>query len=279
LTTAVAFALAQAKALGLDRLDAHLLLAHHLGCDRAWLLAHGDSVLPPSVLSAFEADCQRRADAVPMAYLLGQREFHGLMLKLSPDVLVPRPDTEILVDWALHILVGDMAVVSTPEVLDLGTGSGAIALALKHSLPRARLSASDASAAALEVARGNARAHRLEVEFRAGDWWLPWGERRFDLVVSNPPYIAADDAHLTALRHEPAVALSPGADGLAAINRIIDEAATHLREGAWLLIEHGNDQAHRVRQRLREAGFTAVQTRADLSGHDRCSAGHRARPD
>jgi release factor glutamine methyltransferase len=226
------------------------------------------------VLSAFEADCRRRADAVPMAYLLGEREFHGLMLKLTPDVLVPRPDTETLVEWALYILDGDLAAVSTPEVLDLGTGSGAIALALKHSLPRARLSASDASAAALEVARGNAQAHRLDVEFRVGDWWLPWGERRFELVVSNPPYIAVDDAHLAALRHEPAMALSPGANGLAAIDQIIEGAPAHLRKGGWLLIEHGNDQAERVCQRLREAGFADIQTRPDLSGQERCSAGH-----
>jgi len=274
LTTAVAGALAQAKALGLDRLDAQLLLAHHLGRDRAWLLAHGDAELPPAVLSAFEVDCRRRADAVPLAYLLGEREFHGLMLKLTPDVLVPRPDTETLVEWALCLLNGHLATLPAPEVLDLGTGSGAIALALKHSQPRARLSASDTSAAALEVARGNARAHRLDVEFRAGDWWMPWGKRRFDLVVSNPPYIAADDDHLLALRHEPAMALSPGGDGLAAIDRIIEEAPAHLRKAGWLLIEHGNDQAEQVGQRLRAAGFAAVQTRADLAGHDRCSAGH-----
>ena len=279
MTTAVAGALQQAKALGLDRLDAHLLLAHHLGRDRAWLLAHGDALLPPSVLWAFEADCRRRADATPMAYLLGEREFHGLMLKLTPDVLVPRPDTETLVDWALGLLSGELATLPVPEVLDLGTGSGAIALALKHSQPRSRLSASDASAAALEVARGNAQTLRLEVEFRVGDWWLPWSDRRFDMIVSNPPYIAANDAHLAALRHEPVMALSPGGDGLAAIDRIVAGAPSHLREGGWLVIEHGNDQADTVCRRLREAGFAAVQTRADLSGHDRCSAGCLKPPD
>jgi release factor glutamine methyltransferase len=123
------------------------------------------------------------------------------------------------------------------------------------------------------VARGNAQAHRLDVEFRAGDWWLPWCGLRFDLVVSNPPYIAADDSHLTALRHEPVIALSPGSDGLAAIDRIIEGAPTHLRKGGWLLLEHGSDQAGSVRRRLGASGFAAVQTRADLSGHERCSAG------
>ena len=172
------------------------------------------------------------------------------------------------------MLNGDLAAVPAPEVIDLGTGSGAIALALKHSLPHARLSASDASAAALEVARGNARTHRLEVEFRVGDWWLPWGERCFDLVVSNPPYIAGNDAHLVALRHEPAMALSPGGDGLLALERIVAGAPAHLREGGWLLMEHGNDQAEAVCRRLRDAGFAGVETRADLTGHPRCSGGH-----
>ena len=271
----VAGALAQARTLGLDRLDAQLLLAHHMGRDRAWLLAHDDATLTPLAQAAFDIDCRRRADAVPMAYLLGEREFHGLMLKLTPDVLVPRPDTETLVDWALSILGHELAALPHPEVVDLGTGSGAIALALKQRVHQARLSASDTSAAALAVARGNARAHRLDIEFRLGDWWQPWRDRHFDVVVCNPPYIAAGDAHLAALRHEPAMALSPGTDGLCAIDAVVSGAPRHLRRGGWLLLEHGHDQASAVCQRLRDARFVKVQTRADLSGNARCSAGRR----
>jgi len=265
----VGAALAQARALGLDRLDAQLLLSHTLQQPRAWLIAHDDAALTPAQQQAFSAACSRRAGGEPMAYLLGEREFHGLKLQVSPAVLVPRPDTETLVDWALELL--DEA--DAPQVADLGTGSGAIALALKHQHPAACVCAVDFSAEALEVAKANAARLGLALEFVQGDWWQPLQGRRFHLVVSNPPYIADDDPHLDALRHEPALALTPGGDGLAALARIVRDAPAHLQGGGWLLLEHGHDQHAAVQQLLTEAGFVAVDTRADLAGRPRCSGG------
>ena len=206
-----------------------------------------------------------------MAYLLGEREFHGLSLRVSPAVLVPRPDTETLVDWALELL----AAASTAQVADLGTGSGAIALALKKARPNARVCAVERSPAALQVAQANGQHHGLEVEWLTGDWWQPLGGRRFDLVLSNPPYVAAADPHLQALRHEPLHALSPGGDGLSDLAHIVQHAPLHLVAGGGLLLEHGHDQAQAVREMLQHAGFTGVKTRADLAGRPRCSGGWR----
>ncbi len=267
----VGAALAQARALGLDRLDAQLLLGRVLQQPRAWLIAHEDAALSAEQQQAFQAACRRRADGEPLAYLLGEREFHGLMLQVGPDVLVPRPDTETLVDWALQLLATPLA--DAPEVADLGTGSGAIALALKHRHPPARVCAVEFSAPALALALGNGARHRLQVEWLAGDWWQPLAGRRFHLVASNPPYIAGDDPHLPALRHEPALALTPGGDGLSALAQIVRGAPAHLHEDGWLLLEHGHEQAAAVCSLLAAAGFTAVQTRADLAGRPRCSGG------
>lgn len=269
-------ALAQARARGVDRLDAQLLLAHHLGRPRAWLLAHDDEPLPAAAESGFLQHLQRRAAGEPLAYLLGTREFHGLELSVTPQVLVPRPETEGLVDWALELLSHPSAASREPSVADLGTGSGAIALALKHRLPRARVTATDADAGALAVARVNARRLRLAIEFLPGDWWQPLAGRVFDLVVSNPPYIAADDPHLAALGHEPPGALTPGGDGLGALRAIVDAAPAHLAAGGALLLEHGFDQGAAVRALLAARGFVDVQTRRDLAGHERCSGGRRA---
>ena len=266
-------ALASAKAHGLDRLDAQLLLAHHLERPRSWLLAHDDAALTPAQQQAFDADVARRADGVPIAYLLGQREFHGLLLQVTPDVLDPRPDTETLVEWALELLAGELAGLPVPQVLDLGTGSGAIALAVKHGAPRVRMRALDASAAALAVAQGNAQRLGLDVEFTLSDWWSALAPPRLNLALSNPPYIDGDDPHLAQLRHEPLQALTPGPDGLQAIARIVSGAAAHLQPGAWLLLEHGFDQGAAVRRALERQGFTAVATRCDLAGHERCSGG------
>jgi release factor glutamine methyltransferase len=266
-------ALARAKAQGLDRLDAQLLLAHHLKRPRSWLLAHDDDALTPAQREAFDADVARRADGVPIAYLLGQREFHGLSLQVTPDVLDPRPDTETLVEWALELLAGELATQPTPQVLDLGTGSGAIALAVKHAAPRVRMRALDASAAALAVARGNAQRLGLDVGFTLSDWWSALEPPRLHLALSNPPYIDGDDPHLAQLRHEPLQALTPGSDGLAAIVRIVDGAPAHLEPGAWLLFEHGFDQGAAVRRLLQQRGFADVATRRDLAGHERCSGG------
>jgi release factor glutamine methyltransferase len=269
----VGTALAQARALGLDRLDAQLLLSHTLQQPRAWLIAHDDAALSPTQQQAFAAACRRRADGEPLAYLLGEREFHGLMLRVSPAVLVPRPDTETLVDWALELLATPLALA--PEVADLGTGSGAIALALKHRHPAAHVQAVDCSAAALAVARANAAHHGLQVEWHLGDWWQPLHGRRFHLVASNPPYVAEDDPHLAALRHEPALALTAGGGGLSALAAIVAGAASRLHDGGWLLLEHGHEQADAVRLLLADAGFESVGTRADLAGRPRCSGGRR----
>ena len=270
-------ALESARALGVDRLDAHLLLGHVLGQSRAWLLAHGDDALAGDLAIAFEALARRRAAGEPFAYLVGEREFHGLRLAVSDAVLVPRPDTETLVDWALALLQGELRGTPAPAVLDLGTGSGAIALALKNGCPRARVWAGERSADALAVARANAARLGLELRFAHGDWWDALaGEAdvpAFDLVVSNPPYIAADDPHLAALTHEPLSALVAADDGLADIARIATGARDRLHAGGWLLFEHGWTQAAAVQAILRRAGFGDIETRMDIEGRARCSGG------
>jgi release factor glutamine methyltransferase len=269
----VAAALARAAADGLARLDAQLLLAHVLQRDRSWLLAHDDAALDAAGAAAFAALCRRRRDGEPVAYLVGEREFHGLRLRVTPAVLVPRPDTETLVDRALELLRGPLAALAQPAVADLGTGSGAIALAIKHRWPAARVSAVELSTAALDVARANGARLGLEVDWRAGDWWQPLAGRTFDLVLSNPPYVAPGDPHLADLRHEPTLALVAPHRGLGAIHRIAAGAGAQLRRGGWLLFEHGFDQAPAVQACLRAAGLVDVHTTADLAGRPRCSGG------
>ena len=271
-------ALESARTIGVDRLDAHLLMAHMLGRSRAWLLAHGDDALSGEHANAFEALAARRAAGEPFAYLVGEREFHGLALRVDPSVLVPRPDTETLVDWALSLLERQLRDVERPAVLDLGTGSGAIALALKSACPRADVWAGERSEAALAVARDNARRLGLAVRFAQGDWWAALDGLddvpRFDLVVSNPPYIAADDPHLAALTHEPRSALVAEDDGLADIARIATQAPPRMRAGGCLLIEHGWQQGEAVRAILERAGFKEVGTTLDIEGRPRCTGGH-----
>lgn len=269
--TSIAAALEQARQMGIDRLDAQLLLGHVLQRPRSWLLAHDDALLTEHHSAAAVHLMQRRADGEPLAYLTGEKEFHGLTLQVTPAVLIPRPDTETLVDWALALLQG--SGIPAPRVLDLGTGSGAIALALKHRHPSASVTAVDASADALAVAKANAERLGLDVHVRLGDWWSGFGDQRFDLVVSNPPYIALDDEHLPALRHEPELALTSGRDGLDAMRTIVSGAAHHLKVQGWLLLEHGHDQAAQVRQLLAAQGFGVVQTHADLAGIGRCTGG------
>ncbi|PPE65609.1 peptide chain release factor N(5)-glutamine methyltransferase [Caldimonas caldifontis] len=275
--TTVAQALQEAAVLGVDRLDAQLLLAEVLGLGereaRAWLRAHDTDRIDEPQRQRYHALLQRRRAGEPVAYLLGRKEFHGLMLQVGPEVLVPRPDTEVLVEWAVEALEGRTA----PRVLDLGTGSGAIALALARARPDAQVSAVDLSTQALEVAMSNATRLGLGLRGLQGSWWqaLPEGEAPFDLVVSNPPYIAEGDPHLAALVHEPALALSSGPDGLDAIRTIVAGAARYLHAGAWLLLEHGHDQADAVQALLTQAGFGAVASRHDLAGHRRCTGGQR----
>ena len=266
-------ALAGARGAGLDRLDAQLLLGAVLGRERSWLIAHGDDMLAPDQAANFDALVARRVAGEPVAYLLGRQDFHGLTLQVSPAVLVPRPDTETLVDWALELLGTELAGTAAPQVLDLGTGSGAIALALKHQCPRADLTAVDASPEALAVAEANAGTLGLALALLRGHWWAPVAGRQFDLVVSNPPYIAGDDHHLGALRHEPLLALTPGGDGLDSLRDIIAGASAHLRDGSWLLLEHGHDQACDVQALLTAAGLYEVTTRRDLGGNERCTGG------
>jgi release factor glutamine methyltransferase len=267
----VAAALAQACARGLERLEAQLLLAELLVRDRSWLISHDGDAMSVEQAARFEDWLTRRLQDVPLAYLSGHKEFHGLTLRVSAATLVPRPDTEALVDWALELL--QASAVPAPELVDLGTGSGAIALALKHRHPAARVDAVDLSAGALEIARANAAALGINVAFHQGDWWQPLAGRRFELIVSNPPYIAGNDPHLPALRHEPLSALTPGGDGLAALQILIQGAPTHLRAGGWLLLEHGYDQAEAVTRLLCAHGFERVCTRQDLGGQPRVSGG------
>ena len=275
--TTVDAALREARSRGVERLDAHLLLAHVLGQSRAWLLAHGDDPLSDTQGAAFAALVARRAAGEPFAYLVGEREFHGLALAVNDAVLVPRPDTETLVEWALALLQGEPGGVDNSAVLDLGTGSGAIALALKNACPRAHVWAGERSASALAVARANAQRLALDVRFAQGDWWDALAGAPdvpvFDLVVSNPPYIAADAPPLAALTHEPLSALVADDDGLADIRRIADGARGRLRTGGWLLFEHGWQQAPAVQAILQRSGFGEVSTRVDIEGRARCTGG------
>ena len=272
--TTVAQALTHARALGVDRLDAQLILARQLGQSRSWVIAHDDAALDPPQRAALQAAFARRAAGEPLAYVLGEKEFHGLLLHVDANVLVPRPDTEVLVDWALELLAG-MAGTTAPRGVDLGTGSGAIALAVKHRCPAAAVLATDSSLAALDVARANARRLALDVAFAQGTWWAALPDQRFDLILSNPPYIAGGDPHLPALRHEPALALTPGGDGLAALREIIEGAPPRMAPGAWLLLEHGHDQADAVRALLRAHDFAGIATRRDLGGQPRCTGARR----
>jgi len=276
------------QSLGLVRLDAQLLVLHALGrasSERAWLLAHGADPMPEAAKALLQTVAPRRAAGEPLAYITGFKEFYGLTLAVDARVLDPRADTETLVDWALEVMdslqdTPSTAIVEStsptanaqPAAIDLGTGSGAIALALQHSRPLWQVHALDFSTDALAVARANAARLTLEVQFHQGSW-LAGLKGSFRLIVSNPPYIAAEDAHLAALTHEPLQALASGADGLDDLRTIIHQAPARLLPGGWLLLEHGYDQAQAVRALLLQAGFGQVQSRCDLAGIERCSGG------
>jgi release factor glutamine methyltransferase len=249
-------------------LDAEILLAHVLGRPRAFLRAHADDAVARADHDRFRSLLARRLAGEPVAYLTGRRGFWSLDLEVGPGVLVPRPETELLVE----IVLDAMAERPAPQVLDLGVGSGAIAIAIAVEMPSARVTAVDASAAALEVARRNAvRAGVENIEFLQGDWFQPLAGRRFDAIVANPPYLAANDPHLPALAHEPAGALVAGATGLEALERIAAGAPGRLHPDGIVILEHGSGQGAAVREMCARAGLEAIQTRRDLAGHERAT--------
>jgi release factor glutamine methyltransferase len=256
---------------GLARVDAQILLLHTLARplhDRAWLLAHDTELLNEAQQRLWDQALQRRLQGEPVAYITGRKDFFGLTLNVDARVLDPRPDTEILVEWALELLPSGQP----SRVLDLGTGSGAVALALQHQRPAARVTAVDASSDALTVAFANAQRLNLPVQCMLSHW-MDAVPGPFELIVSNPPYVAEGDPHLAALMHEPLHALTSGADGLDDIRQIIAQAPRRLVPGGWLLLEHGWDQAAPVQALLRDAGFVKVQSRRDLGEIERCTGG------
>ncbi len=265
----VGHALQSAMALGVARLEAQLLLLHALGRtvqERAWLLAHGEEALSIAAQQIWQEALARRMGGEPLPYITGWAAFYGLELQVDARVLCPRADTETLVEWALKLLP------VAARAIDLGTGSGAIALALKQQRPDVHMDARDLSAEALAVAQANAQRLGLDIAFSQGAWLEGLAET-FDFIVSNPPYIADADPHLAALTHEPLQALTSGADGLDDLRAIIAQAPACLKPGGWLLLEHGYDQAEAVRQLLQAKGFVDVQSRQDLAGIERCSGG------
>ena len=309
------FAATQLKAQGVEaetaKLEAQLLLQHALNVNRAWLIAHEYENLAPSIEAAYRAMLERRLNGEPIAYILGYREFYGLKLKVSVDTLIPRADTETLVEAALARVAllltpspqpsptGGEGVTSTQgladsspspqrgrgvgergscdtSILDLGTGTGAIALAIAKHHPQAYVTALDASQAALDIAIENAKNLEIaNVKFILSDWFSALNNEKFDLIVSNPPYIEADDSHLKQgdLRFEPLSALASGADGLDAIRTIINQAPQHLNPHGWLMLEHGYNQADKVAALLKQAGFSEINHAKDLAGITRVTLG------
>ena len=261
--------------VGEARVEAESLLAHVLEKDRTWLFTHADEALDPVAAARFDALLVRRVAGEPVAYLTGRRGFWRFDLEVTADTLIPRPDTECLVEEALARLPPGRPL----RLLDLGTGTGAIALALALERPLAEVVAVEVSPGAAAVARRNVRRLGLEarVDVRDGAWFAPVAGEQFDLVASNPPYIEADDPHLSMgdLRFEPRGALASGRDGLDDLRWIARDSALHLRPGGWLLLEHGWRQGEAVRGLLAAAGFSGITTVRDLEGRDRVTLGHR----
>jgi len=257
------------------RIEVQSLLQYILRVQRSYLLAHPEQVLDATQQANYEALLERRLYGEPVSYILGEREFFGLEFKVTPATLIPRPDTELLVELALQRLPQNKAC----SILDMGTGSGAIALSIAHARPDATVVAVDASEAALQVARENAvRLDIRNVRFLLSDWFSALAGQRFDAIVANPPYIATGDAHLTQgdVRFEPISALASGADGLDDIRSIVSQAGAYLENAAWILLEHGYDQAERVRELLWENGFGEVFSAKDIAGIERVTAGVRS---
>lgn len=252
--------------------EVNLLLQHVLGVNRAWLISHENDVLSVEKVTEFTALLSQRIAGEPIAYIVGQREFYGLNLKVTPDTLIPRPDTETLVEAALERITQNRLLT----VLDLGTGSGAIALAIAKNRPQTQVTAVDASSSALTIAQENANQLQISnVQFLLGNWFESLAGKTFDMIVSNPPYIAAADPHLSQgdLRFEPASALASGEDGLDDIRMIVQQAAQYLNPNGWLMFEHGYNQADEVAKLLAEAEFIAIQHVQDLAGIARVTLG------
>ena len=267
-------ALSLAHLQGLARIDAQLLLLHTLERthqDRSWLIANDAFILSNSQTDALQHLMRRRIDGEPVAYLIGHKSFYGLDLVVDARVLDPRDDTETLVDWALDVL--NDSNLDQARVLDLGTGSGAIALAIKSKVPSSMVTAADQSSDALDVARQNAHQLNISINFVLSNWFSQLSSKFFDLIVCNPPYIASKDTHLFALRHEPLNALVSGVDGLDDLREICQQAPRHLCAGGVFLVEHGYDQAQAVAQLFEYNGFIRIQSRCDLAGITRCTGG------
>jgi release factor glutamine methyltransferase len=259
------------RTAGIDPADGRALLRAALGVDDAHFAVHPEQILTREQGDRFAEWLRRRRAGEPVAYITGEREFYSLAFKVTPAVLIPRPETELLVEFAL-----ERAAAAAPAgVLDLGTGCGCVAVAIAKHRPRARVTATDVSPKALAIARGNATRHSASIEFIESDWLEALAGRRFDLIVANPPYVAANDSHLDQgdLRFEPRAALVGGADGLACVRTIVARARAHLERGGSLFIEHGHDQAARCRALLLSQGYTDVMSRRDLAGIERASGG------
>ncbi|GAC1518379.1 MAG: peptide chain release factor N(5)-glutamine methyltransferase [Collimonas sp.] len=271
------------KQAPLNPLENRILLMHVLGLTRIQLITQDERIIDAPQAQQLSSLFQRRLLGEPIAYIVGQREFYGLQLEVTPDVLIPRPETELLVDLALqHLPAADAR--NTLSVLDLGTGSGAIAIAIAHSRPDLKVTALDVSAAALAVASRNAARHLMPGQTRLqllqSNWYGALADQQFDVIVANPPYIVAGDSHLTQgdLRFEPQDALTDHADGLSALHSIVDGAGRHLKDGGWLLMEHGYDQAMAVRALLQAQQFEAVQSWTDIAAIERVSGGRYNAP-
>lgn len=269
--TSIAAALAAARS-EISGSEARLLLRHILDCPAAYIEAHGDDQLPAAAAARFAEWVRRRAAGEPVAYLIGMREFYGRDFAVTPDVLIPRPETELLVDLGIAKLAGACA---SPHILDLGSGSGCVAVSLALALLVAQVTALDVSKAALRVVQLNAQRHGAKIGCVESDWFAALDGSCYDLIVANPPYVAAGDLHLHQgdLRFEPTQALASGADGLDAIRRIVSDSARHLQPGGWLLFEHGYDQAARVAALLQAARYTEIEQHRDLAGIVRVSGG------